>query len=90
MSAQLQGVALEQRAYHVHMALIAAENRTRLARLNARAQLDGLMDRQGWNGYLATLSLTEAAAVAGEWTGIVKACRREERRMAKIKHGGAA
>lgn len=89
MKPALEAAALDRRAYVVYLALIAAENRARLSRLAARVHLDQLMDRQGWNGYTATLSLTDAAATASEWTGIAKACNREHRRLARIKHGGA-
>ncbi|NLA67986.1 MAG: hypothetical protein GX856_07060 [Gammaproteobacteria bacterium] len=76
--------ALEQRAYHVHCALVAAENTERLATARARQIFDDWID-----GRAGVFGLSAVAAVAREWRGSAKACRREERRLAKLKHGGA-
>ena len=78
------GMTLDQRAYHVRMALLAAENTERHASRRARQIFEDWLD-----GRAGMFGLSCAAAVAREWRGIAKACRREERRLAKLKHGGA-
>lgn len=87
MSAPLRGVARDQRAYHVHMALMAAENAERDLRRGAHQLLDDVIDQRA--GSMGLFRLSVHTATVREWSGIARACRREDRRLAKLKHGGA-
>lgn len=84
MSAQVQGVALDQRAYHVRAAYLAAAGQVRRMRLAAHRQLDAVIAGRAPEG-----SLSPLVAYTREWSGIARACDREGRRLAKLKHGGA-
>ena len=87
MSPRLEGVALDQRAYHVQLARIAAANRERRLRQAVHQLLDDVIDDRGGSNSL--VQLTTTTAHAREWSGISRACQREERRLAKLPHGGA-
>lgn len=80
-------VAHEQRAYHVHMALLSAESAFRIAHQRAHDALDAEID--GRETPSGRFGLYHRAAEAREWKGIAAACRREENRLARLKHGGA-
>lgn len=88
MTARREGLALTQRAYHVHMATLSAENAFRLAHRRAHDALDAEIAcrRETPSG---RFGLYQTAAAAREWKGIVGACQREARRLAKLKRGGA-
>lgn len=80
-------IAHEQRAYVVHMALNAAEANRRITHQRAHDALDAeISGRESPSG---RFGLYHRAAEAREWAGVASACRREENRLAQIKHGGA-
>lgn len=82
-------IALDQRAYFVHCALVAARHKASEHRRVEHALLDShIDDRRG--SLKPLLQIETAAATAREWSGIAAACTREERRLAKIKHGAQA
>lgn len=88
MSGPAVDIAHQVRAYHVHCARISADSAFRVAHQRAHDALDAEID--GRETPSGRFGLYQRAAVAREWKGIVNACRREENRLAKLKHGGAA
>lgn len=77
-------IALEQRAYHVRMAHMAADGQERRMRAAAHKQLDAVIAGSAQESTLAPL-----IAYTREWCGIARACNREGLRLARLKHGGA-
>jgi hypothetical protein len=77
-------LTLDQRGYLVRMAQLTAERRAEQLHVAAMQTLDSAHTSS------ALAQAAEVALAEREWRRIIRACEREDRRLARLKHADAA